>query len=66
MTSVMKIQDNQYQESVLSFIKVKEKELNQLLENLKAKNNEQTEKDKESIYLKQEILKLKKDLFEAD
>lgn len=66
MTAIMKIQDKQYQESVLSFIKVKEKELNELLDNLKAKNNEQTEKDKESIYLKQEILNLKKDLFEAD
>ena len=66
MTAIMKIQDKQYQESVLYFIKVKEKELNELLDNLKAKNNEQTEKDKESIYLKQEILNLKKDLFEAD
>ena len=64
--NVMKLQEQHYQRSVISFVQVKEQELKKLMENLKAKNNSLSSKDKDIVELKQMILICRRELFEAD
>lgn len=52
LANVMHLQSDQYEATVLSFLRSKEAELNTILEQLIAKNNQETDKDKEIIMLK--------------
>mmetsp|Transcript_5823 Transcript_5823/g.9314 ORF Transcript_5823/g.9314 Transcript_5823/m.9314 type:complete len:91 (+) Transcript_5823:519-791(+) len=66
LDQVVKRQEHNYLDSVLSFVKVKEKELGELLSNLSDKNNSLSDKDEEIIKLKQLSTVLRQELFRAD
>jgi len=66
MDRVIQLQEKGYYDTVLGFIRVKEKELNELLQRLREKNNSLSSQDKEIIDLKKMIVVIRQELLQAD
>ena len=66
MDRAIQNQEKGYYDTVLSFIRVKERELNELLQKLREKNNSLSSQDKEIIDLKKMVMFIRQELIQAD